>query len=56
MGHLLTSKELRADPRKIEAIMDMPTPNGGRAVQRQLGFVNYLAIFLPHLSEVSEPL
>jgi hypothetical protein len=56
MGHLLTSKGLRPDPRKIQAVIEMPTPDGVQAVQRLLGFVNYLVKFLPHLSEVSEPL
>ena len=56
MGHLLTSKGLRPDPRKIQAVSEMPIPDGVQAVQRLLGFVNYLAKFLPHLSEVCEPL
>ena len=34
----------------------MPKPDSVQAVQRFLGFVNYLAKFLPHLSDVSEPL
>ena len=34
----------------------MPRPDGVQAVQPLLGFVNYLAIFLSHLSEVCEPL
>ena len=56
MGHLLTSRGLRPDPQKIQAVSEMPIPDGVQAVQRLLGFVNYLAKFLPHLSEVSEPL
>ena len=56
MGHLLTSKGLRPDPRKVQAVTDMPKPDSVQVVQRFLGFVDYLAKFLPHLSDVSEPL
>ena len=56
MGHLLTSEGLLPDPQKVQAVIDMPKPDGVQAVQRFLGFVNYLAKFLPHISDVSEPL
>ena len=56
MGHLLTSDGLRPDPQKVQAVIDMPNPDGIKAVQRFLGFVNYLSKFLPHISGVSEPL
>ena len=56
MGHSFTSEGLRPDPMKVEAIVSMPRPDGKRAVQRLLGFVNYLSRFMPIISEVSEPL
>lgn len=34
----------------------MPKPENVHAVQQFLGFVNYLAKFMPHLSDVCEPL
>ena len=40
----------------IEAIMKMPAPTDIAALKRILGMVGYLAEFLPHLSEVYEPL
>lgn len=33
MGHLLTSQGLQPDPKKIQAVVDMPIPNGVPAVQ-----------------------
>ena len=45
-----------ADPAKIEAIRDMPCPTDVAGVQRLNGFVNYLAKFLPGLSDVMEPI
>ena len=56
MGHLLTHKGIKPDPGRIEAIASMGRPDDPKAVQRLLGSVNYLARFLPRLSEASEPL
>ena len=56
IGHLLTSQGLKADPRKIEAVLKMPTPTSVIEAQRVLGFVNYLAKFLPRLSEICKPI
>jgi len=56
MGHVLSPKGLSPDPSKVEAVILMPRPSDKAAVQRFLGFVNYLAKFLPRLSDISEPL
>ena len=56
IGHLLTREGLRVDPKKVEAIEKMPEPEDAKAVQRLLGSVNYLAKFIPHLSDILEPL
>ena len=56
IGHLLTSEEVRADPSKVEAILQMTKPEDVQGVWRILGMTNYLAKFLPKLSAVSEPL
>lgn len=55
-GHILSAQGLKADPEKVQAVMDMPVPSDVKAVQRFVGFVTYLAKFLPRLSEVCEPL
>ncbi|KAI4873533.1 hypothetical protein NFI96_011364, partial [Prochilodus magdalenae] len=44
------------DPEKVRAIVNMPNPTDAKGVQRLIGFANYLAKFMPHLSAVSEPL
>ena len=56
MGHLLTRNGLRPDPMKVKAIQNMPTPTSKKAVERLLGFVNYLSLYLPKLAEVVAPL
>ena len=56
MGHILTSTGLKPDQAKVEAITNMPKPKDIEGVQRLNGFINYLAKFLPKLSEVMEPI
>ena len=56
MGHLLTADGLKPNDEKINAVIHMPKPANKNELQRCLGFINYLAKFAPHLSEVCEPL
>ena len=56
IGHLLTAEGLKPDPKKVEAVQQMPPSTDAKVVHRLLGFVNYSAKFLPHLSDVCEPL
>ena len=55
-GHILSTEGLKADPKKVRAVMDMPNPTDAKGVQRCVGFVNYLSRFMHRLSEVCEPL
>ena len=56
MVHLLTSQGLIPDPKKIQAILQMPELEDVTALKRFLGMVTYLAKFIYHLSEMTEPL
>ena len=49
-------KGFRADPTKVDAITRMPPPTDVAGVQRLLGMAQYLAKFLPHLTDVTKPL
>ena len=44
------------DPLKVAAVHAMPTPQNKDNVKRFLGFVTYLAKFIPNLSELNAPL
>ena len=56
MGHMLTDHGLEPDPDKIEAVLDMPTPQNVEDAQRLNGFVTYLSKFFPKLADVIEPI
>ena len=55
-GYMITSDGLLPDPEKVEAIKEMPYPTDVKGVHRLGGFVNYLAKFLPHISDVMAPI
>ena len=56
MGHRLSKHGLSPDPAKVRAIVDMPTPDSKKGVERFLGCLQYLSRFLPQLSDVATPL
>ena len=53
LGHKVTSEGLKIDPEKVDAILQMQMSED---VQLFCWFVNYLAKFLPKLSDVLEPI
>ena len=54
-GHILSSQGIRADPKKTEAICDMPAPADVAGVRRFLGMANYLGKFVKDMASVYEP-
>ena len=48
MGHMLT------DPAKVQTILEMERPRDVERVRRVLGMVNYLARYMPNLSDLCE--
>ena len=53
MGYQLTADGLKSDPKKIEAIWQMPPPTDQKGVLRLLGMATILAKFCPNFSEVT---
>ena len=55
-GRILSAKGPKPDLDKDRVILDKPNPSDAKGVQLLIGFANYLAKFMPHLSTVCEPL
>ena len=55
-GYRLTPNDIKVDPKKIKAIIQMDPPQNVANLQSFNGMVNYLKKFSPALSELSEPL
>lgn len=53
MGYELTTSGLRPDPRKVQAITDMPIPEDRAALRRIIGMFTFQGRFLPHFSETT---
>lgn len=56
LGHIFSKDGLKPDQSKVEAIIQMPTPECKKDVERFLGMVTYLAKFVPNMSQNTEPL
>ena len=56
IGDKLTNHGVKPDPEKTAAIEDMKKPENKKDIQRFLGMINYLARYLPDLSERTAPI
>ena len=56
IGHTLTKEGLKPDEKKIEVISKFPAPKDKTELLRFMGMINYLAKFVPRISDINEPL
>ena len=56
LGHVFGHNGFTADPKKIEAVTEWPTPTTVTEVRSFLGFVSYYRRFIPRFSKVAKPL
>lgn len=56
IGHVTTSDGIKPDPVKVKAIHEIETPQDKKELLRFMGMVNYLAKFIPRLSDITQPL
>ena len=56
LGETLTQTGIKPDSNKIKAILQYTRPTSKHDLQRLLGMTNFIAKFLPKLSEVTAPL
>ncbi|XP_064103421.1 uncharacterized protein LOC135213372 [Macrobrachium nipponense] len=55
-GYVLSSDGIAADPDKVSAIRDFPTPSNVTDVRSFMGLVNQLADFTPDIAAAAQPL
>jgi len=56
LGYVLNSEGIQADPDKVAAIADLPTPTTIKEVRSLLGMTNYYRTSLPNYATIAEPL
>ena len=56
MGHQVTRNGLEIDPEKVEAIQNMKQPTCVEDVRRFVGMANFVARYIPSLTDVLHPL
>jgi hypothetical protein len=56
LGHVVSAKGIEADPGKVNAIKQFPTPVNIKDLQRFNGMINQVAKFLPGLAEITQPI
>ncbi|CAJ1049307.1 uncharacterized protein K02A2.6-like [Xyrichtys novacula] len=56
IGHKLSASGLKPDEEKVRAVTELPPPQDKQELMRFNGMIQYLAKFIPNLSEVNAPL
>ena len=56
LGHVISSKGISTDPKKVEAVKQWPTPTNIKEMQSFLGLCNYYRRFIEGYSKIAAPL
>ena len=56
LGFIVIDKGIQVDPTKVKAIQDMSAPRTEKEVRGFLGHLNYISIFISHLTATCEPI
>ena len=56
LGQIIGANGVRADPQKVQAIIDLPQPQDVSEMRRVLGVISQLGKFIPDLATVTDPL
>ena len=56
VGLVLSKYGLKPDPEKIRAVQEMQPPQNTKELKTFLGFMQYIAKFIPNMASVSAPL
>ena len=55
LGFVISGKVIEVDPAKAKAIQEIATPRTEKGVRGFLGRLNYIAMFISHLTATCEP-
>ena len=56
LGFVVSNRGIEVDPAKVKAIQEMPAPRTEKKVRGFLGRLNYIAIFISHLTATCKPI
>ncbi|KAL0162278.1 hypothetical protein M9458_041674, partial [Cirrhinus mrigala] len=56
LGHIISSKGIKPDPAKIEAVAKWPVPDSRKALQHFLGFANFYRRYIRNFGQIAAPL
>ena len=56
LGHLVSEREFKPLPEKLESIRKMPAPRTAKEVKQFLGLIGYYRKFVPCFADISRPL
>ena len=54
LGFVISGKGIEVDPAKVKAMKEMPTPYTEKEVRGFLGRLNYISIFISHVTATCE--
>ena len=56
LGHIVSESGVSTDPKKLEAVINWPTPTNVSEVRRFLGLCSYYRRFVPNFADTAHPL
>ncbi|KAA0037783.1 Retrovirus-related Pol polyprotein from transposon 17.6 [Cucumis melo var. makuwa] len=56
LGFIVSEEEIKVDPNKVRAIMEMPSPKTEKEIRGFLGRLNYISRFISHLTPTCKPI
>ncbi|KAI2666212.1 Transposon Tf2-6 polyprotein [Labeo rohita] len=56
LGYIVSAEGVRMDSDKVQAVVNWPTPDSRKALQRFLGFANFYRRFIRNFSQLAAPL
>uniref|UniRef100_A0A8C1EY99 Gypsy retrotransposon integrase-like protein 1 n=1 Tax=Cyprinus carpio carpio TaxID=630221 RepID=A0A8C1EY99_CYPCA len=56
LGYIVSTEGIRMDPEKVKAVVEWPSPDSRKAIQRFLGYANFYRRFICNFSQLAAPL